>query len=104
MSFALLSAIWWLVDALLDLCWFLVIAAVVASWLIAFGVLNMQNQFVRQIVRTLDALTEPVFRPVRRIIPPIGGLDLSPIVVLLAIGVLQIFFDRLFASIIYHAA
>jgi len=59
---------------------------------------------VRQIVRTLDALTEPVLRPVRRIIPPIGGLDLSPIVVLLAIGVLQIFFDRLFASLIIHAA
>jgi YggT family protein len=96
--------LWWLVGALLDLAWFLVIAAVVASWLIAFGVLNMQNQIVRQIVRTLDSLTEPVFRPVRRIIPPIGGLDLSPLIVLLAIGVLQVFFDRLFASLIVHAA
>jgi len=104
MSVALISALWWLVGALLDLAWFLVIAAVVASWLIAFGVLNMQNQIVRQIVRTLDSLTEPVFRPVRRIIPPIGGLDLSPLIVLLAIGVLQVFFDRLFASLLIHAA
>ena len=104
MSVALISALWWLVGALLDLAWCLVIAAVVASWLIAFGVLNMQNQIVRQIVRTLDSLTEPVFRPVRRIIPPIGGLDLSPLIVLLAIGVLQVFFDRLFASLLIHAA
>jgi len=104
MSLALLSALWWLVGALLDLAWFLVIAAVVVSWLIAFGVLNLHNQFVRQAVRMLEALTEPVLKPVRRIIPPIGGLDLSPIVVLLAIGVLQVFFDRLFASLIIHAA
>ena len=104
MSVALISALWWLVDAVLDLAWFLVIAAVIASWLVAFGVLNMQNQIVRQMVRTLDSLTEPVFRPVRRIIPPISGLDLSPLLVLLVIGVLQIFFDRLFASLIIHAA
>lgn len=102
MSFVLLDTLAWPINTLLDLCWFVVIAAVVASWLVAFGVLNMQNQLVRQIVRTLDALTEPVFRPVRRLIPPIGGLDLSPIFVLLAIGLLQYFFDRFFIFLKFH--
>ena len=68
-----------------------IIAAVVASWLIAFGVLNTANQLVRQIVQVLDALTDPLFRRVRRIIPPIGGLDLSPIIVLIGIELLQVF-------------
>jgi YggT family protein len=96
MYFVFLNTLAWLVDTLLSLCWFVVIAAVVASWLIAFGVLNMQNQFVRQVVRALDALTDPVFRQVRRIIPPIGGLDISPVFVLLVIGLLQYFFGGLF--------
>lgn len=96
MSNVFLDTLAWLVNALLNLCWFLVIAAVVASWLVAFGVLNMSNTTVRQIVRTLDSITEPIFRPVRRILPPLGGLDLSPIIVLLGIALLQFFFNRLF--------
>ena len=96
MSNVFLDTLAWLVNALLNLCWFLVIAAVVTSWLVAFGVLNMSNTTVRQIVRSLDAITEPVFRPVRRILPPLGGLDLSPIIVLLGIALLQFFFNRLF--------
>ena len=101
MANVFLEPLLWLINALLDLCWFVVIAAVVASWLIAFGILNMSNPTVRQIVRALDALTEPMFRHVRRIIPPIGGLDLSPIFVLLAITVLQIFFNRLFTYLMF---
>ena len=73
----------------LDFYWFVVIAAVVVSWLVAFGVLNTYNQFARAIIRALDALTEPVFRRVRRIIPPMGGLDLSPLIVLLILYALQ---------------
>ncbi|MEJ1967768.1 MAG: YggT family protein [Rhizomicrobium sp.] len=92
----------WLVDTLLALYTIVVIAAVVVSWLIAFGVVNMNNANARQIVRILDALTEPVFRPVRRIIPPIGGLDLSPLIVLIAIELLRIFFANLFAYILIH--
>jgi len=101
MANVFLEPLLWLINALLDLCWFVVIAAVIASWLIAFGILNMSNPTVRQIVRALDALTEPMFRQVRRFIPPIGGLDLSPIFVLLAITVLQIFFNRLFAYLMF---
>jgi YggT family protein len=68
--------------------WF-VIAAVIVSWLAAFNVINEHNNFVRTALRILYNLTEPVFRPVRRVIPTIGGLDLSPIVVLVAIWFLQ---------------
>lgn len=101
MSNVFLDTLLWLINALLDLCWFVVIAAVVASWLVAFGVLNTANPTVRQIVRTLDALTDPLFRRIRRVIPPIGGLDLSPIFVLLAITLVQYFVNRLFAYLMY---
>lgn len=74
-----------LFNILVDFYWFIVIAAVVVSWLVAFGVLNTYNPYARAVIRALDALTEPVFRRVRRIIPPIGGLDLSPLIVLLAL-------------------
>jgi YggT family protein len=63
----------------------------------------MSNPTVRQIVRGLDAVTEPLFRPVRRIIPPMGGLDLSPIFVLIAIYVLGIFVDDFFGYLFRHS-
>src|SRR5471032_1004910 len=66
-----------------------VIAAVIVSWLTAFNVINVHNNFVRTLLRILLALTEPVFRQVRRVIPPMGGLDLSPIVVFVIIWFLQ---------------
>jgi YggT family protein len=89
MSFVFLNPVFWLVDTVLGLYIIVVIAAVVASWLIAFGVLNTSNHLVRQIVQVLDALTDPLFRQVRKVIPPIGGLDLSPIIVLLGIQFLR---------------
>jgi YggT family protein len=73
----------------LEIYKWVVIAAVIVSWLVAFNVINTHNQFVRSLLRMLDALTEPVFRQVRRVLPPFGGLDLSPIIVFLAIWFLQ---------------
>jgi YggT family protein len=78
-----------LILLLLDLYWWVVIAAVVASWLIAFNVINLHNNIVRSLVRLLDALTEPVFRQIRRIIPAFSGIDISPLIVLIAIWFLQ---------------
>jgi YggT family protein len=75
----------WLVETLVSLMWlytWVVVAAVVMSWLVAFGVLNTYNRYARTVIRILDALTEPVFRQVRRILPPISGLDLSPLIVI----------------------
>ncbi len=79
----------WLVLQLIDIYTWVVIAAVIMSWLTAFGVINIHNQFARSVMRVLDALTEPLFRQIRHIIPPIGGLDLSPLIVLLALQFLS---------------
>ena len=65
---------------ILELYKWIIIATVIVSWLTAFNVINVHNNFVRSMLRVLVALTEPVLAPIRRLIPPIGGLDLSPIV------------------------
>jgi YggT family protein len=67
----------------------IVIIAVIVSWLAAFNVINEHNNVVRMILRILYAMTEPVFRPIRKILPNLGGLDLSPIVVLFGIWFIQ---------------
>jgi YggT family protein len=79
----------WLALRLIDLYTWVVIAAVIMSWLVAFGVVNTYNQFARSVVQLLDALTEPVFRQVRRVIPPLGGLDISPLIVLIGLQFLS---------------
>ena len=74
---------------LLDFVWWLIIASVVVSWLVAFGVLNTRNDVVYRILDMLNRVTDPLLRPIRRLIPAMGGLDLSPMVVLLIIYVVQ---------------
>lgn len=66
-----------------------VIASVIMSWLTAFNIINYNNQIVRQISQVVSALTEPLLRPIRNALPSFGGLDLSPIVLLLGIFFLQ---------------
>jgi YggT family protein len=78
-----------LLIAVLDIYKWIVIAAVIVSWLTAFNVINQYNNLVRTLLRILIALTEPVFRPIRKIIPPLGGLDLSPLIVFLIIWFLE---------------
>jgi len=78
-----------LILLLLEIYWWVVIAAVAASWLIALNVINLHNNIVRAVVRVLDAMTEPVFRQVRRVIPAFSGIDISPMIVLIAIWFLQ---------------
>jgi YggT family protein len=74
---------------LIEIYSWIVIAAVIVSWLIAFRVINVSNQFVRSIVSFLYAITEPVFRLIRRFIPSFGGIDISPIIVLIALWFLR---------------
>jgi YggT family protein len=76
-------------DLVLDLYGWVLIAMIVFSWLQAFGVVNTRNQAVATIGDVLYRLTEPVLRPIRRILPNLGGLDLSPIVVFLAIFIIR---------------
>lgn len=74
--------------ALQWLIWLLVIWAVL-SWLVAFNVINTRNQFVRTVLDTLDRLINPLLRPIRRILPDLGGIDLSPMVLILLIILVQ---------------
>jgi YggT family protein len=78
-----------LILLLLDIYKWIVIIAVIVSWLVVFRVINLSVPAVRQMLRLLDALTEPVFRQIRRILPAVGGFDLSPLIVLVAIWFLQ---------------
>jgi len=84
-----MNPIAWLIVQIIDIYVWVVIAAVIVSWLIAFGVVNLHNQIVRQIVQILEALTEPVLRRIRRIVPPISGLDISPLILLLILYFIQ---------------
>jgi YggT family protein len=84
-----LNPIAYLVLNILDVYKWIVIAAVIVSWLAAFNVINERNNFVRSLLRVLYNLTEPVFRPIRRLLPAMGGLDLSPLIVLLIIATIQ---------------
>lgn len=79
----------WTVLLLLDIYLWIVIIAVVASWLVAFGIINAYNPIARQILMALRALTEPVFRRLRKLVPVMGGLDLSPMIVIIVIWALQ---------------
>lgn len=74
---------------LLSILSWIVIAQVILSWLIAFNVINLQSGFVRSLVDLIDRITRPFYRPIRRIMPDMGGLDLSPFVLLVAIYILQ---------------
>ena len=74
---------------LLNVAWWIIIVQAILSWLIAFNVINTSNDIVRSIWIALDKLTEPLYRPIRRVMPDLGALDLSPMVVLIIIIILQ---------------
>lgn len=74
---------------ILDLYVWLLIASAILSWLIAFNVVNTRNQFVATVADFLYRITEPVLRPIRSAIPDLGGLDISPIILILIIMLIQ---------------
>jgi YggT family protein len=73
----------------IDLYWWVVIISVIMSWLVAFDVLNTRSQVAQTIWRAVDALTEPLLAPIRSVLPAIGGLDMSPLILLLGIQFLR---------------
>lgn len=93
-------AIVWLVNTILSLMTWAIILSAIFSWLFAFDVINRRNRFVSQVADFLDRVTAPILEPFRRIIPPLGGIDISPIVVLLLINFLRILFNRLTAPVL----
>lgn len=79
-------------DIVIMLLWVLswiIIGQAILSWLVAFNVINTHNDFVRTLLQALDRITAPLYRPIRKILPDFGGLDFSPLVVLLIIWGLQ---------------
>ena len=87
-----------LIDRIVDIYVWVIILSAVLSWLVAFDVVNMRNRFVYLVGDTLNRLTEPVYRPVRRLLPEMGGLDLSPLIVILALWFLRDLMWELFQS------
>jgi YggT family protein len=85
----MLLAVFEIVIMLLWVLSWIIIGQAILSWLVAFNVINTHNDFVRTLLQALDRITAPLYRPIRKILPDFGGLDFSPIVVLLIIWGLQ---------------
>lgn len=80
-----LHFLYYVLDGLLGLLVLAIIISAILSWLVAFDVINLRNRFVYNVAHFLDAVTRPILRPVQKVIPPLGGVDISPIIVLLLI-------------------
>ena len=96
----MLAALFNILELLLNVLWWIIIIQVVLSWLFAFNVLNTTSDGLRRFVEALDRLTEPLYRPIRKLLPDFGGIDFSPLIVLLLIGVVQILLDGAEASLV----
>jgi YggT family protein len=81
----------WLIHAVITIYIWVLIAAAILSWLVAFNVVNPYNQVVRNISEVLYRLTEPALRPIRSLLPNLGGIDISPVILIL----LLLFIERL---------
>ena len=90
-----------IVDLLLSVLMWIIIIQAILSWLVAFNVINTRSDFIRQLLYALDRITQPIYRPIRRVLPDFGALDFSPLVVLLIIQILRaIVLPHLMASAI----
>ena len=86
-----MTAIIQLALTILDFYQYIIFAMVILSWLIAFNVINLSNRLVYMVWDVVNKLTEPLLRPIRRFMPDLGGIDISPIILLLAIFFLSNF-------------
>ena len=84
-----MAAILDVIMLVLTLYWWIIIISAILSWLVAFNVVNPRNEVVSTIGRAVHALTEPLLSPIRRFVPNLGGIDISPLVLLLGIYFLQ---------------
>jgi len=97
----MLLSLFQVLDLLLRLVTYIIIAQAILSWLVAFNVINTYNDFVRSFLGALDRITEPLYRPIRRILPDFGGIDFAPLVVLLLIYVLRILLSGVARDVAY---
>jgi YggT family protein len=89
-----MNALFWLIDQVIGLYITLVIVQVVLSWLVAFNVVNTRNRFVYMVGDFLYRITEPALKPIRRLLPTMGGIDLSPVVLILGLYFLRVLLLR----------
>jgi YggT family protein len=90
MAAGLLTLIYFVLGALI----ILIIIQAILSWLVAFNVINTRSGFMADFVMALDRMTQPVYRPIRKILPDFGGIDFSPLVVLLLLQALRMLVGR----------
>lgn len=91
----------YMIDLVVELYIWVLIASAVLSWLVAFNVINTRNRFVYVVGDTLHKLTEPALRPIRRILPNFGGIDLSPVaLILLLVFARRLFFEYVVPNIV----
>jgi YggT family protein len=91
----------WLIDTVIMLYVYLLLASAILSWLIAFNVVNARNDVVRAIWDFLYRVTEPALRPIRRFLPNLGGIDISPVILVLLLLFVRSLIAELFASVAY---
>jgi YggT family protein len=80
-----MRSVLWLLDTIITLYVWILIASAILSWLVAFNVVNARNPIVAQIAEFLYRITEPVLRPIRNFLPNLGGIDVSPIILILGL-------------------
>jgi YggT family protein len=78
-----MNPVHWLIDTVLELYIWIVIASVILSWLVAFNVINARNSLINQVGEFLYKVTEPALRPIRNMLPHLGGIDISPMILIL---------------------
>jgi len=94
------EAIIWLVNSIIGLMILFIVISAILSWLVAFDVINPRNRLVYSVLSFLDAITRPLMEPFRRIIPPMGGVDISPLVVLLLLQFVRMLFNNMAAPVL----
>jgi YggT family protein len=93
-----------ILPVLLNVVWWVIVVQFVLSLLIVFNVINTGSPFIRSLHDGLDRLTEPLYRPIRRVLPNTGGMDFAPAVVLILMAILNIILNNVAASIMMGAA
>jgi YggT family protein len=96
-----MRSILWLIDTVITLYIYILIASAILSWLIAFNVVNMRNPIVAQIGEFLYRITEPALRPIRNVLPNLGGIDISPVILILGLFFIRNLIFELFGAMAF---